>query len=132
MKKTILVLLVLIFMVCPIKGQDKINPDGYIRGLSFNFEMGYDWSRGNRSRLVLSGYAESYAIFLHPELSAKTDNLFLRLVILHPTSKHFTIYSNIYRSWYWEEDEGGGFIPNPDKTYYNKFSVSTGFKLYIK
>jgi len=147
MRKVLLFLAFLLLIPIIIKAEDKMNPDGYIRRLSFVFEMGYDWANGNRSHTIYQGIhvppsGGEIPIVNFVELPATIKNPFLKLQILHPTSDKFTLFLNIFRSWYWESDKGKSYHFSlssgdlyffyPDRSYYDRFSVSGGFKLYIK
>ena len=120
MKKTILILLVLIFMTYPTKAQDKITPDGYVGKVSLVTEFGINQSEGRYLEFIpgLNSFPQ------------KINSLgpFVKIQVCLPSTESFTLFTNGYFSSL-SGNEDGGYIKDMK---YNQLSFSLGFKLYFK
>jgi hypothetical protein len=118
MKKIILVLLVLIFMACSVKAQDKMNPDGYVNGVTFYIEPG--WEVGTGEYKVRS---ESQNL--------RFDNPYLRISMFIPLSEKSTISINTGLGHLTQIGSGNNCFP-ADELKFTRLSISVGWKIYLK
>jgi hypothetical protein len=120
MKKTILILLALTFMAYPIKGQDKINPDGYIGKFSLMAEFGINQSGGKYLEYIPSPSHQKVDLF----------GPFVRVQVCLPSTESFTLFTNGYINSLRGNEDNENI--NIQDIKYTQFSLSLGFKLYFK
>jgi len=136
MKKTILLLLGLLLIAPILKAQDvydpiygnlppiekekesKMNPDGYIEGVTLSIEPGYDFASGKCKQDV---YNQKVSM----------SSPFLKLSVFLPMTENASVFLNTFTTWFNQEQKHSDNIPDI-KLSYTRFSISAGLKFYIK
>ena len=141
MKKIILLLIIYFSATSFLKAQDpiygngqareleekeqivKMNPDGYIGGITFKIESGCDYINNAKT----DNYIEPKTITQDLQLS----NWYVKGTILFPLDLKSSFFLNLAVGKFSEEGledkNSWGW-----KTSYNRFSISGGFNFYIK
>jgi hypothetical protein len=124
--KTFLICLILSIFVFPVWASEdivKMNPDGYIGGITIRIEPGFDYIDNAKT----DNYIESNTITQDLRLS----NWYVKGTILFPLDLKSSFFINLAIGKFEEEGLGDKNFWGW-KTYYNRFSISGGFNFYFK
>jgi hypothetical protein len=134
MKRLVLFLFVLFIFIPVLKAQDihdpiygnlppeeketKMNPDGYIDGVTLLLEPGYAFANGKFKQDIHSQ-------------NINTSNPFLKLSIFLPMQDNATVFLNTLIASFRQENKETDFLSQSEMSY-TTFSISAGIKFYIK
>ncbi len=110
----------------PKEKESKMNPDGYINGVTFVIEPGYDFANGKFEQDT-----KGLSSLGRVSQNVSIRNPFLKLAVLLPMQENSTVFVNtLIGSFEQESKETDFFLHN--KISYTRFSISAGIKLYVK
>ena len=133
MKKIILISIFFFIFSPVVESQDlaetfklkepKLNPDGYIGGVTFKIEPGFDYV-GNAEYKENLGSSSATQ-----DLTIK--NPFLKLNVLFPLAENSTFFLTTTVNWFKEKGIENDYFWGWE-THYTRFSISGGFNFYLK
>ena len=134
MKRLFLFLLVLFIFIPVLKAQNvydpiygnlppeekeiKMNPDGYINGVTLLLEPGYAFANGKSKQDILSQ-------------NIHISNPFLKLSIFLPMQDNATVFLNTLIASFRQESKETDVLYQSEMSY-TTFSISAGIKFHIK
>ena len=118
MKRLLLILIILGTLFFQARAQEKINPDGYVKGFTLHIEPGWEIGTGEYK---VSSVTQNLRI----------DNPYLRMAMFIPLSEKSTIFINTGLGYLKQIGNGNNYFP-ADELKFTKFSISVGWKVYFK